>query len=145
MSTVIPDRLLSEQEAADFGPVCRDAKRLAMRRAILDPFHQSRAGKSATARATWKSGCAHAKQRIPAKPPPRLLPDDAGADMPQTPRPDKPILRITLPTCPNCGAKRFRAEHSERRESGAVVRHSRCAVCGTKGAHHRPIARRLFH
>jgi len=41
-------------------------------------------------------------------------------------------IHVTLPRCPACGSTRLRANHTERRASGAVVRHSRCRDCGQK-------------
>jgi len=41
-------------------------------------------------------------------------------------------IRVIAPRCPMCGGDRLRANHTERRPSGAKVRHSRCQDCGQK-------------
>ncbi len=46
---------------------------------------------------------------------------------------DRPVyVRLIRPRCPSCNSVKLRAQHTERRSSGLVVRHSKCTVCGRR-------------
>jgi transcriptional regulator NrdR family protein len=43
---------------------------------------------------------------------------------------DKPIVFVTLPTCPTCGSASRKTTRSVRDPDGSVARRSRCRECG---------------